>query len=48
VAHPALAGKHTNGLHMTAHHLMARGLVKRRKLADRVAYELTDAGRAAL
>jgi hypothetical protein len=47
-ASPALAGKHTNGLHITAHSLMRKGLVRRRKAQDRVSYQLTDAGRAAI
>jgi hypothetical protein len=47
---PAFAGKSTQGLHQTAHSLMTRTppLVKRRKAQERVSYELTDAGVAAI
>jgi hypothetical protein len=47
---PAFAGKSSQGLHQTAHSLMARTppLVRRRKARERVSYQLTDAGVAAI
>jgi hypothetical protein len=45
---PGFAGRHPAGLHQTAHSLMSKGLVRRRKFQEHVAYQLTAAGRAQL
>jgi hypothetical protein len=45
---PGFGGKSLQGLHITAHSLMSKGLVRRRRYKDRIAWQLTEAGRAAI
>jgi hypothetical protein len=45
---PGFEGKNANGLHITAHSLMSKGLVRRRRYKDRIAYQILPAGLAAI